>query len=155
MVLGRFTRAPKNCICLPTRMADTQQAIAQSSPHFGRIRSSDSYWIALVSIEVLMAKRLKPLGRRSDQNTVRFGSGAGPRLYSVCSMRKAVFVTSVRPSSPMPPRVSVTHTGSPENSALYSGARRKRTMRHLMTRSSMISWACPSVSVPSRRSRSK
>ena len=24
---GRFTRAPKNCICLPSRMADTQQAM--------------------------------------------------------------------------------------------------------------------------------
>ena len=79
-VLGRFTRAPKNCICLPTRIAETQQAMAQSSPNFGRIRSSDSYWIALVSIDVLMAKRLKPSGRRGDQNTVRLGSGAGPRL---------------------------------------------------------------------------
>ena len=54
--------------------------MAQSSPHFGRIRSSDSYWIALVSIEVLIAKRLKPSGRRGDQNTVRFGSGAGPEV---------------------------------------------------------------------------
>ena len=129
--------------------------MAQSSPHFGRIRSSDSYWIALVSIDVLIAKRLKPSGRLGDQKTVRFGSGAGPRLYRVCSMRNALFVTSVRPSSPMPPTTSVTHTGSPEKSSLYSGARRKRTMRHLMTRSSMISWACDSVSVPSRRSRSK
>jgi hypothetical protein len=66
-VLGRFTRAPKNCICLPTRIADTQQAMQLSSPHFGRIRSSDSYWIALVSIETLIAKFLKPTGSRGDQ----------------------------------------------------------------------------------------
>ena len=79
-VFGRFTRAPKNCICLPTRIAETQQAMAQSSPDFGRIRSSDSYWIALVSIDVWIAKRLKPSGRLGDQKTVRLGSGAGPRL---------------------------------------------------------------------------
>jgi len=106
-------------------------------------------------MDVFTANRLKPSGSRVDQNTVKFGSGAGPRLLSVCSMRNDVLVTSVRPSSPMPPIDSVTHTGSPENSWLYSGARRKRTSRHLITRSSMISWACDSVSVPSRRSRSK
>ena len=27
MALAKFTRAPKNCICLPMRIADTQQAI--------------------------------------------------------------------------------------------------------------------------------
>ena len=35
------------------------------------------------------------------------GSGAGPRLVSVCSMRKLVRVTSVRPSRSMPPMHSV------------------------------------------------
>ena len=79
-VLARFTRAPKNCICLPTRIAETQQAMAASSPHVGRIRSSDSYWIALVSIDTWAQKRLKPSGSRGDQNTVRFGSGAGPEV---------------------------------------------------------------------------
>src|SRR5678815_4143510 len=102
------------------RIAETQHAIPQSSPHLGRIRSSDSYWIALVSIDAFTANRLKPSGSRVDQNTVRFGSGAGPRLLSVCNMRNDVLVTSVRPSSPMPPIDSVTHTGSPENSWLYS-----------------------------------
>src|SRR5678809_1672653 len=36
-------------------------------------------------------------------------------------MRNALLVTSVRPSSPMPPTTSVTHTGSPEYNALFSG----------------------------------
>src|SRR6478672_5819962 len=123
-------------------MAETQQAMAQSSPHLGRMRSSDSYWMELVSMDTFVAKRLKASGRLGDQNTVRLGSGAGPRLYSVWSVRKADLVTSVRPSSPWPPTTSVTQTGSPEKSWLYSGARRKRTMRHLMTTSSMISCAC-------------
>jgi len=75
-----LTRAPKNCICLPTGIADTQQAIAVSSPKRGRMSSSFSYWIALVSMDTLLAKRLKPSGSAGDQNTVRFGSGPGPRL---------------------------------------------------------------------------
>ena len=64
-VLARFTRAPKNCICLPTAIADTQQAIAVSSPNCLRISSSDSYWIAEVSIETCAQNRLKPSGSRS------------------------------------------------------------------------------------------
>src|SRR5665647_736389 len=44
-----LTRAPKNCICLPTFMAETQQAIAASSPHWLRTSSSHSYWIAATS----------------------------------------------------------------------------------------------------------
>ena len=79
-VLARLTRAPKNCICLPTRMADTQQAIAASSPHEPRMRSSDSYWMAEVSMETLAQNFLKPSGSLSLHSTVRFGSGAGPRL---------------------------------------------------------------------------
>ena len=79
-VLARFTRAPKNCICLPTVMADTQQAIAPSSPHCSVINASDSYWMAEVSIDTCAQNRLKPSGSRSLHSTVRFGSGAGPRL---------------------------------------------------------------------------
>ena len=97
-VLARLTRAPKNCICLPTVMADTQQAMAVSSPVTGRIRSSDSYWMLLVSIETWAAKSLNPAGRRADHRTVRLGSGAGPRLYRVCRNRNDDRVTSVRPS---------------------------------------------------------
>ncbi len=78
--LATLTRAPKNCICLPTAIADTQQAMAVSSPYFGRIRSSDSNWRAEVSTAVFAANSLKPRGRRGDQKTVRLGSGAGPRL---------------------------------------------------------------------------
>ena len=48
----------------------------------------------------------------------------------------------------MPPIDSVTQVGSPANSSSYSGVRRKRTMRSLMTKSSMISCACSSVSRP-------
>ncbi|GAA3412960.1 hypothetical protein GCM10018952_27760 [Streptosporangium vulgare] len=79
-----MTRAPKNCICLPTGAAETQQAMAVSSPWTGRIRSSDSYWTELVSIDRRAQNRLNGSGSRCDQNTVRFGSGAGPRLRSVC-----------------------------------------------------------------------
>ncbi len=68
-------------------------------------------------------------------------------------MRKEFRVTRWRPSSPMPPIDSVTHVGSPENSASYSGVRRKRTMRSLITKSSMISWASDSLRRPSSMSR--
>jgi len=87
-----------------------------SSPNRVRIRSSDSYWIELVSMETCAQNRLNPSGSPGDQSTVRFGSGAGPRLYRVCRQRKLVRVTSGRPSRPMPPIDSVTQVGSPENS---------------------------------------
>jgi hypothetical protein len=48
------------------------------------MRSSDSYWIADVSMDARAQKRLKPSGSAGDHRTVMFGSGAGPRLYSVC-----------------------------------------------------------------------
>ena len=70
-------------------------------------------------------------------------------------MRKLVFVTSDRPSSPIPPIDSVTQVGSPANSSSYSGVRRNLMMRSLMTKSSMISWAWDSVSTPAARSRAK
>ena len=56
--LAEFTRAAKNCICLPTRIGETQHAIAASSPQWERISLSDSYWIAEVSMEILAQKRL-------------------------------------------------------------------------------------------------
>ncbi len=124
-----------------------------SSPKRGRIISSFSYWIDEVSIDTWAEKSLKPCGSCADQKTVRFGSGAGPRLYSVCKKRNEVLVTRVRPSSPMPPMASVTQVGSPENSSSYSGVRKNRTMRSLMTKSSISSWANSSVIVPSARSR--
>ena len=65
-------------------MAETQHAMAVSSPNRGRMHSSDSYWIELVSIDTCAQKRLNPSGSCGDQNTVMFGSGAGPRLRSVC-----------------------------------------------------------------------
>ena len=37
----------------------------------------------------------------------------------------------------MPPIDSVTQVGSPENSSSYSGVRRNRTIRSLMTKSSI------------------
>src|SRR5690625_7365855 len=92
--------------------------------------------MADVSIETWAQKFLKPSGSSFDHSTVRFGSGAGPRLYRVCKKRNEVRVTSGRPSSPMPPMDSVTQVGSPENRASYSGVRRKRTMRSLMTKRS-------------------
>ena len=63
--------------------------------------------------------------------------------------------TSDRPSSPRPAIDSVTHVGSPAKRSSYSGVRRKRTIRSLMTKSSMISCACVSVKAPDFRSRSK
>ena len=49
-------------------------------PEPGRIRSSDSYWIELVSMETCAQNRLNGSGSAGDHSTVRFGSGAGPRL---------------------------------------------------------------------------
>ena len=67
-------------------------------------------------MEVSAQKSRKPFGRFSDHSTVRFGSGAGPSVFSVFSMRKDDLVTSGRPSMAMPPSDSVTQVGSPENS---------------------------------------
>ena len=78
--LARLARAPKNCICLPTSIGDTQQAIAPSSPQERRMVSSLSNWIELVSIATFATKRRNASGRRGEYSTVRFGSGAGPRL---------------------------------------------------------------------------
>src|SRR5262249_62329625 len=77
---ARFARAPKNCICLPTSIGETQQAIAPSSPHALRMISSLSNWIELVSIATFEEKLRKAFGRRGEYQIVKFGSGAGPRL---------------------------------------------------------------------------
>jgi hypothetical protein len=111
--------------------------------------------MAEVSMDTRAQNFLKPSGSPSLHSTVRFGSGAGPRLYRVCSIRNEVRLTSGRPSSPMPPMVSVTQVGSPENSASYSGVRRNRTIRSLITKSSMSSWASVSDSTPDAMSRSR
>ena len=95
-------RAPKNCICLPTRIGDTQHAMAASSPQWERICSSASYCTDEVSIEIAAQNSLYPSGSFGSQKIVMFGSGAGPRLRNVCSRRNEVLVTSERPSSPMP-----------------------------------------------------
>src|SRR5215213_713038 len=96
---------------LPTRMADTQQAIAVSSLYAGRISSSFSYWMELLSSDTCAQNRLKPSGNAGDHRTVRFGSGAGPRLYSVCRYRSDVSVPKLRPPAPIPPIASVTQVG--------------------------------------------
>ena len=97
--------------------------------------------------------RLNPSGRSLLHSTVRLGSGAVPRLVRVWSIRKEFFVTRVRPSTPMPPMDSVTQVGSPPKSSLYSGVRRWRTSRSLMTNWSISSWAPRSSSTPRSRSR--
>ena len=70
---------------------------------------------------------LKLSGRFLDHRTVKFGSGAGPRLINECKTLYEFFVTKVLPSTPIPPMLSVTQTGSPLNNSLYSGALKKRT----------------------------
>ena len=72
-----LARAPKNCICLPTSIGDTQQAIAPSSPQARRMMSSLSNWMELVSMATLAAKRRKASGRRGEYQIgqVRFRRG--------------------------------------------------------------------------------
>ena len=72
----------------------------------------------------------------------------------MCSTRKEFLVTSVLPSTPMPPMDSVTHVGSPENSSLYSLMRMNFTMRSFIINWSIISCACSSVMAPRFKSRS-
>ena len=61
---------------------------------------------------------LKGSGNCFDQRTVKFGSGAGPRLYNVFKKRYVFLVTSVFPFYIIPPRDSVIHIGSPPNNSL-------------------------------------
>jgi len=88
-------------------MGDTQQAIAASSPHLSRICLSDSYCSDDVSMEIAAQNSLYPAGREGSQKMVMLGSGAGPRLRSVCSRRNAVLVTWWRPSDEKPASVQV------------------------------------------------
>ena len=76
---------------------------------------SFSYWIDEVATEMYAAYFLNGSGKRDDQSTVRFGSGAGPMFSSVCKNLKQVLVTSGLPSEPTPATSSVAQTGSPEN----------------------------------------
>lgn len=85
-------------------------------------------------MEYLAQNSLNFFGNRLDHNTVKFGSGAGPMLDSVCNIRNDVLVTKVRPSIPIPPTDSVAHTGSPANKSLYSGVRIKRIIRNFITK---------------------
>src|SRR5690606_30650841 len=109
-----LTLAPKNCICLPTCIGETQQAIAASSPQRSRICSSDSYWIEEVSIEIAGQTSFYPAGSCGSQKMVMFGSGAGPRFRRVCSRRNEVLVTWARPSAEKPASDQVAQYGSPE-----------------------------------------
>ena len=74
-----------------------------------------------MSIETFALNRLKLSGICSDQSTVRFGSGAGPILYTVCRKRIVVLETNVLPSSPIPPRDSVTHSFNKNQENIKNG----------------------------------
>ena len=82
---------------------------------------------------------MKFSGKRVDHNTVKFGSGAGPKLSNECKKRNEFLVTIGRPSIPTPPIDSVTQVGSPENNSLYSGVRANLTIRNFIMKWSMIS----------------
>src|SRR5690625_133877 len=96
--------------------------------------SSFSYWIALVSIDIFAQYFLKFVGNSVDHKTVKFGSGAGPKLSNVCKKRYEFLVTSGRPSSAIPAIASVTQVGSPLNNSLYSGVLANLTNRNFMTK---------------------
>ena len=72
---------------------------------------------------------LNASGSLVDQRTVKFGSGAGPKLSNVCKKRNEFFVTNGRPSRAIPPIDSVTQVGSPLNNSLYSGVLANLTRR--------------------------
>src|SRR5574344_138604 len=101
--------------------------------------SSFSYWIDEVSIEILAQNFLNSSGNCLDHRTVIFGSGAVPKFANVCRYLNDVFVTNDLPSKAIPARDSVTHVGSPENSALYSGVLANLTNLNFMMKWSIIS----------------
>ena len=80
--------------------------------------SSFSYWIAEVLIDIFAQYSLNPCGNLVDHNTVKFGSGAGPKLSNVCNTRNEFLVTNGNPSVDIPAIDSVTQVGSPENNSL-------------------------------------
>ena len=96
---------------------------------------------------------LKSAGRRLLQSTVKFGSGAGPKLVSVCNILNEVRVTNVLPSTPIPPILSVTQVGSPEKSSLYSLVRINFTILSFITKWSISSCAPLSSKTPRSMSR--
>lgn len=85
-------------------------------------------------MEYLAQNSLKFFGKFLDHNTVKLGSGAGPILAKVWSIRNDVLVTNVRPSIPIPPIDSVAHTGSPAKISLYSGVRMNLMILNFMTK---------------------
>ena len=90
-------------------------------------------------IDILLVNFLNPSGNCVDHSTVKFGSGAGPKFCNVCNTLNEFLVTNVLPSNPIPPILSVTHTGSPLNRALYSGVLKNLTNLNFITNESMIS----------------
>src|SRR5699024_9137103 len=105
-----------------------------SEPHCSRSKLSFSNWIEELSIAILLAYVRKPSGKFSEYKTVKFGSGDGPMLVNVCNIRKSFFVTSERPSKPIPAIDKVAQIGKPENNWLYSGVRANFTIRSFITR---------------------
>lgn len=86
---------------LPVTVAETQQAIAQSSdPQFTRNKSSFSNWIEELSFAIFAENVRNPSGNCDEYKTVKFGSGDGPMFVNVCKIRKSFFVTNERPSKP-------------------------------------------------------
>ena len=57
--------------------------MAPSSPHAVRMRLSLSNCSELVSMATFAENRRKGSGSLGEYQIVRFGSGAGPRLYRV------------------------------------------------------------------------
>ena len=70
----------------------------------------------------------------------------------MCKTLNEFLVTNVLPSTPIPPMLSVTQTGSPLNNSLYSGARRNLTSLNFITKWSINSWASSSVITPFSKS---
>ena len=98
---------------------------------------------------------MNAFGRLTDHKTVKFGSGAAPKFSRVWRILNEFLVTIVLPSILIPPMLSVTQTGSPENNSLYSGALKKRTILSFITNWSISSWTSSSVINPAFKSLSK
>src|SRR6478736_4214829 len=97
--------------------------------------------MALDLMDIFVAYSLNASGNLVDQRIVKFGSGAGPKLFKVFKNRNEFFVTSGRPSRAIPPIDSVTQVGSPLYKSLYSGVLANFTRRSFITKWSTISCA--------------